>query len=473
MTRRSWNGFPPCFLLLAGLTTALVVPRGAAASQDPAATAFVGAIAPSFAADPATEKSGQNQVGDKAKARVKKKGDKLKFHWRSASLDYGKKARIDFRSKMRAEARASDAAITKEALDELDIPRRRVGFDGQVLNALAFKVDREIESTNSAGTPTSPWRDVYFDITQLQEVQFRYGQFKMPFSLDENTGSQDMDFAYRSSAATLLAPSRARGWMVHGDTFDRAFGYEYGVFRTDGSNAIVHTSEKRVNAGETTVWRVTSEPLRGLSSPLADVHIGYARTSGDLPEGISGIKGRTVLGADFYKPEFYVFGRRERRGFEFQWRPGPASVKMEYITLTEERKGQSVEDTDLSPYQVKAWYVSGSYAFTGESKSRGIDRPLHPLFQGGIGALEAAVRVEKISFGSVLTGTGSKSPRADVLPSNDDQILSFSGNWYPNRWIKVQLTFSTEEFADPAIVTKTLRPTPRFWSQVLRIQFSI
>ena len=60
-----------------------------------------------------------------------------------------------------------------------------------------------------------------------------------------------------------------------------------------------------------------------------------------------------------------------------------------------------------------------------------------------------------------------------MLPSNDDQILSFSGNWYPNRWIKVQLTFSTEEFADPSIVTKTLRPTPRFWSQVLRIQFSI
>ena len=53
---------------------------------------------------------------------------------------------------------------------------------------------------------------------------------------------------------------------------------------------------------------------RGVSSPLADVHVGYGRTTGDLPEGISGIKGRTVLGADFYKPEFYVFGRRERRG---------------------------------------------------------------------------------------------------------------------------------------------------------------
>ena len=474
MTRRSWNGPAPYFLLVAGLTTALALPRMAVAGQDastpfvPTMVLIVQPMALNFVAESSAEQTSdeKEQTSGAKKETVNKRGDRLKPRWRSASLEYGKKVRIDFRSRMRGELRASDAAITKEALDELDIPRRRIGVDGAILSAVAFKVDRELDRTD-------PWRDAYVDVTQLREVQFRYGQFKMPFSLDENTGSLDLDFAYRSTSATLLAPSRARGWMVHGDTMDRFFGYEYGVFRTDGSNAIVHTSEKRVNAGETTVWRVWTEPLRGLNVPLGDVHFGYARTRGDLPEGISGIKGRTVLGADFYKPEFLVFGRRERRGFEFEWQPGPASVKMESITLTEERKGESVENTDLSPYQVKGQYVSGSYALTGESKSRGLDRPLHPLFQGGIGALEAAVRLEKITFGSVATGIGSKSPRADVLPSNTDRILSLSGNWYPNRWVKVQLTFSREEFTDPSIVYKTLRPTPNFWSRVLRIQFSI
>ena len=57
--------------------------------------------------------------------------------------------------------------------------------------------------------------------------------------------------------------------------------------------------------------------------------------------------------------------------------------------------------------------------------------------------------------------------------SNNDRILTFSGNWYPNRWIKVQMTVFKEEFADPSIVTKALRTTPSFWSRVLRIQFSI
>jgi phosphate-selective porin OprO and OprP len=396
----------------------------------------------------------------------RKSGDKLKLRWRSAALEYGRKARLDFRGRFRGEMRASDAAITKDVIDDLDIPRKRVGVDGQLMGAVAFKLDRELDNVN-------PWRDAYVDVIKLGEAQFRYGQFKIPFSMDETTGSLDLEFAYRSTTATLLAPSRAKGWMVHGDTFDRAIGYEYGVFETDGSNALVRTSLQRVNAGETKAWRITSEPLHGMAGPLADIHFGYAKTRGDVPEGESGIKGRTVLGADFYKEDFLVFGLRERKGYEFRWRPGPASIKMESITLTEERKGESVENTDLSPYQVKAWYVSGSYIITGENKILGANRPNKPLGQGGFGAFEVAVRVERLTFGSVATGVGSKSPRADILLSNTDKITAFGGNWFPNRWIKVQDSLFKEEFSDPSALRKEIRSTPSFWSKVLRIQFSI
>jgi phosphate-selective porin OprO/OprP len=456
MTCRSRNGPVPCYLRLASLTVALALPPVAAFAQDGASTP------PAAATAPAAEAADQGVQTPPPR----KSGDKWKFRWRSAALEYGRKARIDFRTRFRAEMRASDAAIVKDSINDLDIPRKRIGVDGQVMGALAFKIDRELDDTN-------PWRDAYVDVTKIGEAQFRYGQFKMPFSIDETTGSIDLEFAYRSTTATLLAPSRAKGWMVHGDTFDRAIGYEYGVFDTDGSNALVRTSVQRVNSGETKAWRVTSEPLHGLGGPLADMHFGYAKTTGDVPEGESGIKGRTVLGADFYKGDFLVFGRRERTGYEFQWKPGPASVKMESITLTEERKGESVENTDLSPYQVKGWYVSGSYIVTGEKKILGPNRPNRPLGQGGFGAVEVAVRVEKLTFGSIATGIGSKSPRADILPSNTDKITAFSGNWFPNRWIKVQYSMFKEKFSDPSALEKELRSTPTFWTRVLRIQFSI
>jgi phosphate-selective porin len=446
-------------LRLATLTAALVLPSVAAFGQDAASTPPAASTAPHAEADSADDQGTQPPP-------PRKSGDRMKFRWRSAALEYGRKARIDFRTRLRAETRASDAAIVKDSINDLDLPRKRIGVDGQVMGALAFKVDRELDGTE-------PWRDVYVDVTKIGEAQFKYGQFKMPFSLDETTSSLDLEFAYRSTTATLLAPSRAKGWMVHGDTFDRAIRYEYGVFEGDGSNALVRTSQQRVNAGETTAWRITSEPLHAMSGPLADMRFGYSRTNGDVPEGESGIKGRTVLGADFYKGDFLVFGRRQRKGYEFRWLPGPASLKAESITLTEERKGESVENTDLSPFQAKGWYVSGSYILTGEKKSIGPNRPNRPLGQGGFGAVEVAVRVEKLTFGSIATGVGSKSPRADILPSVTDNVRAFSGNWFPNRWIKVQMSIFKEELSDPSSIEKELRPTPTFWTRVLRIQFSI
>src|SRR5690606_20606699 len=114
----------------------------------------------------------------------------------------------------------------------------------------------------------------------------------------------------------------------------------------------------------------------------------------DVPEGQPGLRGRTVFDERFYRPDVFVRGARRRLGLEGQWRPGPFSVKAELIRLTQERSGQSVEDTDLSALIGRGWYVSGTWAVTGERKADGLDNPRRPLFRGGPGAVELAVRVE-------------------------------------------------------------------------------
>src|SRR5262245_10803191 len=89
------------FALVAGLTVSLWCPR-VAAGQDSAGAQFVGHIAPSLASDAAAEQARKEQEEPGGvKERRRKKGDKLKLHWRSASLEYGKKLRLDFRSKIR------------------------------------------------------------------------------------------------------------------------------------------------------------------------------------------------------------------------------------------------------------------------------------------------------------------------------------------------------------------------------------
>jgi phosphate-selective porin OprO/OprP len=373
--------------------------------------------------------------------------------------------RLDFRARVTADVRHSEAAFDEDELDRtVDLARRRIGVEGQFRNLFDFQIEREL------GTELAdPWRDVYVNYRQFEFAEFRYGKFKLPFSLDENTSSINLDFAYRSLIATHLAPGRDIGGMAHGRVLGRHIGYEFGIFEQDGDNARTRNLE-RVSGGTTVAWRVSAQPLRHIQSPYTDLHVAFARTSSDVPEGFPALQGDAVLGARMFEADFYVLGARERQGFEFRWRPGPASVKFESIRLTNERLGQGVEVDDLSPYEAKGWYLSGTYAVTGENKADGLTDPKKPLFQGGVGAIELAGRFEKITFGTTAAGGDvSTSPRADRYQGNSNEVVTFGVNWYLNHWVKVQLNFIRETLSDPAQGPLPLQPS--YSSRVFRFQF--
>jgi len=297
------------------------------------------------------------------------------------------------------------------------------------------------------------------------------GKFKLPFSLDENTSATNLDFVYRSRAATQLAPGRDRGVQLHGRVVRRVLRYELGVFERDGRNARTN-DPARVAGGRTIAGRVRVEPFRLSTSELRDFELGVAFTDSDVAEGLPGLRGRTALDTAFFKADYPVSGRRQRTGFEAQWRPGPFSVKSEWIRVSDERAGLSVEDSNLSPLTSEGWYLSGTWAITGERKSGGLDNPRRPIFRGGFGALEVAARAERLEFRSDATGqTPSTSPRADVILGNGDRVVTIGANWYLNRWLKVQGNIIRESIDNPA-----LGPLPSqssFWSRVVRLQLSI
>jgi phosphate-selective porin OprO/OprP len=435
-------------LLLAAAATFAVA--SAAAGQAPA-----GAPGTADAARPRQPSAAQSKPKEKPR---------VEFVWvPHPSLRAGKQLRIDFRARVAGEKHTSDASTSDQP--GLDRARKRIGVEGEVLQAVGFQIEREL-------TGDDPWRDVYANYQQFHFAQAQVGKFKLPFGLEENTSSTNLDFAYRSLAAATLSPGRDRGWMLHGQVLDHGIGYEYGVFDHDGRNAR-STSGNRVSGGSTTAYRITTEPFRRVKSKLTDLQVGYAATDSDLLEGFSSIRGQTVLGQSFYRSNYLVNGARRRTGYELRWRPGPASLKWESIRLTEERLGESVEDSALSPLVAKAWYVSGTFAVTGESKSKGLDEPRHPLLQGGVGAVEVAFRVERITFGSEASEAapgepGSTSPRADVVLGNSDRIVTLGVNWYANRWVKLQVNLIKEQISDPS--QGPLPGQPSFWSRVIRFQ---
>jgi phosphate-selective porin OprO and OprP len=414
-----------------------------------------------------------------AQGGKKKKKSPIAIKWGDhPSLRIGKALRVDFVGRLQREASYSQAPVDRTGTASLDIARTRVGIEGTVGTFLGYSLEREVNNAD-------PWRSVYLDFTRFKAVQVQGGKFKLPFSLDENTGATNLDFAYRSLIASQLSPGRDKGIMVHGQLAGRLLDYEVGGFQHDGHNATT-TNPARMVGGLTGAVRVLVHPF-GLTSRFEDLRLGVAATSSrlatvsapatpDLPatpggllEGKSSLKGHTVLGVDMYQADIPIRGRRDRLGFELRWRTGPAAIRAEFIRVAEQRHGEGVDDGDLPAVVYQGWYVSGTWALTGETKSKGLDRPLHPLFGGGVGAVEVAARVEQIAYGAGPNNdAASTSKRSPVVLGNRDLALTFGVNWYPLRVMKIQGNVIREHLADPT--TGPLPGQAAFWSRVVRIQ---
>ena len=380
-------------------------------------------------------------------------------------IQLGKGSKIEFRARFAGDVTDSEASTTESGeRSDIDLGTKRIGISGEIKNAFEYQIEAELDGDD-------PWRDVYGDFKYFPFARVRGGQFKVPFSLDENTGASRLDFMFRSLAATHLAPGRDRGGMVHGRVIKQKLRYEVGLFEHDGKNARTNNPDK-VFGDQMIAARVSAEPFRNTKDAVGDLSFGVAFAHSDVPEGIPGLRGQTVLGQNFFSGADYpVSGPRKRLGVEMEFLPGPASIKAEWMRVDTERRGLSVEETDLSPLIGEGWYVSGTYTITGEKKSR-VQRPKNPLFQGGFGAVEVGARIESLRFRSGASGEeGSTSPRADVIVGNRNQVATFGVNWYVNRFFKIQANFIREKLDDP--LQGPLPSKESFNTKAIRFQFSM
>ena len=399
------------------------------------------------------------------------------IHWRAAALVLATCLLVAPRGTAQtAETSASPPGAAPSDQDEPEpasppavrwrpLPSVRLG------DRLRFDVHFRLQVDGRASEAPHEEQDVFVNYRADPRVQVQAGHFRLPFSLDQDIGATHRDFVSRSLAGRQLGPGRDPGVMVHGRVL-RRLRYEAGLFRNDGRNARTRNPE-RVAGGRTFAWRVVVQPWRGEKQHLLeDLQFGVARTSSDVPLGIPALRAETVLESVFFASDTPVLGARHRTGLEARWRSGPFSVVGEYIRMTTAREGQSVEDGDLSPLLAHGWYLTGTWAITGEQKSRGLTSPRRPLFRGGPGAIELAARIERLAFGSTASGEpGSTSPRADVVLPNADRATTIGVNWYLNRYVKVQANIVRERLDDPA--RGPMPAQPAFWSRVLLLQITL
>jgi phosphate-selective porin len=375
------------------------------------------------------------------------------------SLRFGSAVRVDFRLRLQGDVRSFSPDRGGDD-DTFELTRRRFGLQGTAFEYFEYEVERELRREN-------PWRDLFVNFSYFDDYQVQAGKFKIPFSQERLTGSTDLDYVYRAAVVDALSPAREIGATVHGRFNNRAVGYDAGIFRHDGENARFGLNP---GAGATVAGRVAARPMRvtSVTGASREMEIAAAVTVGDVPDGRNSLRGHTTFGEPFFEP-VYVNGRRIRLGFDADWRPGPFSVKAEFIRVTDQRKNQGIFDEDLPSLVSRGWYVSGSWVVTGEPKLDGIE-PRAPLFSGGAGAVEVATRLERLGFGSSFDGEPELSnPRAANLLEVAVRAWTVGVNWYVNRWAKIQFNAIRELTGPSDDPTGTERTTT--WTRVVRFQF--
>jgi phosphate-selective porin OprO and OprP len=354
--------------------------------------------------------------------------------------------------------------------DKFVFRRARVAVEGRIYDDLEYEVDADLRDD------VRPWRDVFLNYRKFSAAEVQGGKFKVPFGLDQLTSVFANSFVSRSLIGTQLSPGRDRGVMVHGRVAGDRVRYRGGWFKHDGDNTLF-TEELEQNefveeppVNHTIAGRVDLTPWEQTKGLLRRLQIGINVTSGELDDGLFGMRGRTVTGFTFFEP-MYVGGRRARYGVDGLWTYGPFSVVTEYNRVTDQRNRQGLGDVDLPDVIAEGWYLAGTWALTGENKSGGIDQPKHPIFQGGAGGFEVVARVEQMRFSSA--GTGGEEPftnprAANILP-NRDRAITLGANWYLNRFGRVLFNAVRETIQDP--VRSPLLDRTRFWTGVVRLQF--
>ena len=331
------------------------------------------------------------------------------------------------------------------------IRRARIDVDAIFYKWIRAKIQAELTEGNNSGTQVS-MKDAYIDLGFMPEVRFRAGQFHVPFSLEELTSDNFIDFIERS-IINPLAPSRDRGAKIYGDLglMEGVITYNLGGFNGTGEDTSDNNGDKDV------AFRLEYSPFRNSKSFwLKGLQFAGNATWGN-EANLTTPAGQTIART----PNRFTFfasqnasGDRLRYGGDFAWWVGPASLKFEYDVQTNERNGLGAGGANLDDVTASGWYVSSTWVVTGEDKQRsGNVIPRQPFVpfsdQSGLGAVEIGIRWAELSYNSdspVNLFSSSLSPvnipGGGTTAKNGAQSLTMGVNWYFNEWTRAMLNWN-------------------------------
>ena len=329
------------------------------------------------------------------------------------------------------------------------VRRARLAASGTLYKYYDFRVEAEF------GKGGSRLNDGFMNIHYWPQAQIKFGQFKTPFSMEELTSDNWIDFIERS-VVNKLVPSRDLGVMLHGGLQDQLFYYQLGVFNGYKLNQV-----KDPDNGKDLAFRLMVSPfIKTGHKAIEGLHFGGALTYGNenltKDQWWNSGSFKTAAGTTYLSMANGVVqdGDRTRGGLELYWDWGSTALKGEYMVT--QLDGLQINNQN-NDFDIKGGYLSISHYLTGEkftfkNGQPGRSVPLKNFEPGtpGWGAWQIGARFEFLEADQGLLDLGYVD---STLYTDKTYGYTLGINWYPNEMVRLMLNYYHMKFDDAITVS--------------------
>ena len=344
--------------------------------------------------------------------------------------------------------------------DSILLRRARPIISGTVFHDFDFLFVPEFGNgtpgaASAASTPSI--YDAYVNYRYSPAIQIQAGKFKGPVGL-EYLQSDTYTFFNERSLVSDLVPGRDLGFELHGDVAGGVVSYAAGIF--NGVGDARNTSNIGFQDNREFNGRLFFQPFKQTSlKPLQNLGFGVGGSWGDASiTNTLGLPNTTGGSAAGYftdgQQQFFAYTNGVVAGHT-HWRVspqasyyyGPLGLIAEYAISDQQVKRPVGLTTASADLQNTAWEVSGGWVLTGEDATFNGVTPKHPfdLRNGQWGALQVVGRYEELNIDNAAFPLF-----ANPASASEARAWSVGLNWYLNRNIRVNASFSHTSFSGGA-----------------------
>ena len=314
-----------------------------------------------------------------------------------------------------------------------EVRRARFGIRGQFAKDFKYQLLANFGNDAGSSSTTTTADEMWVNYAANPEMQFQFGLFKMPFSLEQLTSSNNIDFMERSLIGNTdgeFIPAKETGFMLHGIPKP---GLTYALALSRG-----RANKDAVSDGFDYIGRVTTNFAELQGSKAYVAHLGAAYSTGEIKSGVIPASGRTEARTQsgwFTGSALSGVTTRTRQGLEAAFAYNGLKVQGEHFQF-------NYDPTTGNDQKINGYYVQAVYNLTGESHAYkdgtfGWIKPNNPIDKGGRGAWQVGVRMSEFDASDISVATG-KSNRATAM--------TYGITWFATDNLRVMLNYIDTKF---------------------------